>query len=221
MIQHALIMAAGRGNRMRPLTDILPKSMVPYKNDTLIGHSLEKLRHQVPNIHVTVGYKKAMLAHYLMEKGINSLHNTEGHGNAWWIGNTLLRYVNEPVLVLTTDNVTEIDLQFLAEEYQRCGEPVCMLVPTTPLANVSGDYLLAENDIVLEISRQSISDRYCTGIQVINPFIVNKSMGNGQTDDFNTIWRELMKEKQLKVSNLYPHVWFSIDTLENLSSNAD
>ena len=68
VVNHALIMAAGRGNRMRPLTDSIPKPMAIYNGNTLIENGLQMLRDIIPHIHVTVGYKKAMLAEYLMKE---------------------------------------------------------------------------------------------------------------------------------------------------------
>ncbi|MEL7658077.1 MAG: sugar phosphate nucleotidyltransferase, partial [Bacillota bacterium] len=149
LIKQALIMAAGRGNRMRPLTDLLPKSMVPYNGDTLIGNSLSELHKCVSKIHVTVGYKKAMLAEYLMTRGeVDTIINTEGHGNAWWIVNSIMCYVDEPILVVTTDNVTEIDIDFISDQYKRLNCPVCMLVPVKPISGIDGDYITHRNGLV-------------------------------------------------------------------------
>jgi NDP-sugar pyrophosphorylase family protein len=215
-IRHALIMAAGRGNRMRPLTDIIPKPMLPYKNDTLIGNSLSMLLNCVSFIHVTVGYKRAMLSQYLMERGVDTVMNTEGHNNAWWIGNTLMRYVDEPVLVLTTDNITELDITFLREEYHRAGSPACMLVPVIPIPMIEGDYIDHEDGWVTGVQRLEPKEIYCSGIQVINPCKVASSVG--ETDDFYTVWNSLISMKQLRVSKVYPKPWFSIDTLEQLAN---
>jgi len=201
---------------MRPLTDVLPKSMVPYKQDTLIGNNLTMLNQNIPNIHVTVGYKKAMLSSYLMERGVDTIINTEGHGNAWWISHTVMRYVNAPVLVLTTDNITELDFRFLEEEYQSLGEPACMLVPVLPIPSIEGDYIEHENGIVANVQRQTPHEIYCSGIQVLNPAHVN--IIAPELDDFYAIWNKLIEVKQLKVSNLYPKQWFSIDTLEQLAN---
>jgi NDP-sugar pyrophosphorylase family protein len=215
-IQHALIMAAGRGNRMRPLSDILPKAMMPYNGDTLIGNSLAMLNECVSCVHVTVGYKRAMLSQYLMERGVNSIFNTEGHGNAWWIANTLMRYLDEPVLVLTTDNVTELDLQFLISEYYRLQMPACMLVPVLPIPSVEGDYIEHADGTVLRLQRDAPKEIYCSGIQIINPTHVLSLVGQ-HTEDFGLIWTSLIAEQQLKVSNIYPKTWFSVDTLEHLA----
>ena len=40
----------------------------------------------------------------------------------------------------------------------------------------------------------------------------------GFAEDFNTIWSNLIAEKLLFTSSVYPQVWFSVDTLEQLAS---
>lgn len=64
-IRHAVIMAAGRGLRMMPLTEAIPKPMAPYNGATLIARGIERLADRFEHIHVTVGYKGAMLAQSL------------------------------------------------------------------------------------------------------------------------------------------------------------
>ncbi|HDS45265.1 MAG TPA: hypothetical protein ENN68_04105 [Methanomicrobia archaeon] len=57
-----VILAAGRGERLRPLTDRKPKSLLPVCNKPLIEYQLELLRaHGVDEIAVVVGYLKEQL----------------------------------------------------------------------------------------------------------------------------------------------------------------
>ena len=103
LVNHALIMAGGRGMRLMPLTDIVPKAMVPYNGSTLIATGISKIRKHIPNIYITVGYKGAMLAKHVIEHNVSAIFNTEGKDNAWWIFNTLLKHLDEPIFVLTCD----------------------------------------------------------------------------------------------------------------------
>jgi len=69
MLENVLILVAGRGNRMRPLSDIIPKAMALYKGDTLIGNTLKSFNDGNYIIHVTVGYKSLILSQYLLNGG--------------------------------------------------------------------------------------------------------------------------------------------------------
>jgi NDP-sugar pyrophosphorylase family protein len=210
-------MAAGRGNRMRPLTDSLPKPLVAFNGDTLIGNSLYMLKNVIPHVHVTVGYKKAMLAEYLMTRGgVDTVINTEGHGNAWWIQNTLMQFLDEPVLVLTTDNITELDIRFLTNEYIRLGCPPCMIVPVLPIDGIEGDYIEQEHGIVCSLQRAVPHDSYCSGIQVLNPRQINV-LAEYQCEHFYDAWNMLISQQKLVTSHIYPKAWFTVDTLEQLA----
>ena len=48
-IQNALIMAAGRGQRMMPLTQVIPKPMAPYLDSTLIAQGIQRDRGYMRN----------------------------------------------------------------------------------------------------------------------------------------------------------------------------
>ncbi|MEK6334528.1 MAG: sugar phosphate nucleotidyltransferase [Acidobacteriota bacterium] len=214
LIQNAVILAAGRGQRMMPLTEDVPKPMAPYNGSTLIAEGITKIVERIDKVHVTVGYKKAMLAEHVIKHGACSVFNTEGESNSWWIFNTPLKYLDEPVCVLTCDNVVEIDFDLLGEDYLRLGQPACMIVPVLPVAGLEGDYIFRDGSIVSRLDRHEPSDIYCSGIQVLNPFRVNELVQ--AEGDFYSLWNQLIPQKQLCVSSIYPKKWFAVDTLEHL-----
>jgi NDP-sugar pyrophosphorylase family protein len=217
-INHAVILAGGRGNRMMPLTECVPKAMAPYNGSTLIAQGIEKIRKHIKNIHITVGYKGAMLAQHVIQHDVSSVFNTEGKSNSWWIYNTLLKNLNEPLFVLTCDNIVELDFELLESDYYYYGEPACMIVPVRPVAGLDGDYIFHENNVVKELNRYKESDIYCSGIQIINPYVINEMTLEGP--DFYSVWQQLIDKDQVITSRIYPKRWFSVDTLEQLSELA-
>ncbi len=215
-IRHAIIMAAGRGLRMTPLTDVIPKPMAPYDGSTLIARGIARLAQRIEHIHVTVGYKKAMLAQHVIEHGASSVFNTEGKSNCWWIYNTLLRHLDEPMFVLTCDNVVDLDFELLEHNYRHLGAPACMLVPVRPMPGLDGDYIFSDGPVVTRLSRTDQSDVYCSGVQVLNPCRIKQLTREGES--FYSTWEQLMAEEKLLVSSIYPKKWFAVDTLDQLVS---
>ena len=80
MINHAIILAAGRGIRLMPLTKEIPKAMVKIKNQTLILNGIKKVQKYISNIHITVGYKGSMIAKHVIKNNVRSVINTNKKG---------------------------------------------------------------------------------------------------------------------------------------------
>ena len=218
MFNHAVILAAGRGIRMMPLTKTTPKPLAIYQGQTLIEAGIKKLKKVIKNVHITVGYKGTLVASHVIKKGVQSVINNETHGNAWWLYNSILKNINEPVIILTCDNVIDINLDFIKREYQKLNKKAdCILVSVKPDSRFEGDYLkLDSNNRILEISRTNVSKYLASGMQILNPYRVNKLVN--ETDNFGDIWFELIKKKKLYSTKIYRSKWLAIDNLKQLKS---
>jgi NDP-sugar pyrophosphorylase family protein len=213
-VDHALIMAAGRGARMMPMTAVIPKPMAPFLGSTLIINGIRSIRSRIRNIHITVGYKGAMLAEHVIKQNVSTVLNTNDKGNAWWIYHTLMKNLNEPIFVLTCDNIVDLDFDQLEREYCEFNEPACMVVPVKPVQGLEGDYIFQGNNIVTKLDRHEPSKIYCSGIQIINPYKINQL--TDEAEDFYGVWDQLIKQKEVYTSNIYPKRWFAVDTMEHL-----
>lgn len=214
-VRHAVILAAGRGIRMLPLTNVMPKAMAPYNGSTLIAAGIERIREQVPFVHITVGHHGAMLAEHVIHHGVSTVVNTTGHGNAWWLFNTFLSMIDEPLVVLTCDNVTNLDFSLLENDYVRYGSPACMLVPVEPVRGLEGDFIFHDDHVVQRLSRTKVAPTYCSGIQIVNPTRIRNLIGDGH-EDFQSVWSCLIPLGEVRASSVYPHTWFTVDTIEHL-----
>ncbi|MBD1138936.1 NDP-sugar synthase [Pelagibacterales bacterium SAG-MED46] len=212
-IDHAFIMAAGRGARLMPLTKKIPKGLVKYKQSSLIANGIKRLKKYINFVHISVGYKGPILAKHLIEQKVSSIINTHKKGNSWWIFNSIFKYFDKPIYVLTCDNVTNIDFKKIENDYYKKKQPLCMIIPTTPVTGLSGDYIFRKKNVVKKLSRNTKSDIYCTGIQVLNPKKINDNIK--ATEDFNILWKRLIKINQLYVSDIKPKKWYTVDNIEN------
>ena len=212
-INHAFIMAAGRGTRLRPLTKKIPKGLIKFRQTSLIANGIKKLKKFIDFIHISVGYKGPILAKHLIEEKVSSIINTDKKGNSWWIFNSIFKSFDSPLYVLTCDNVTNIDFKKIENDYYKKGQPICMIIPTKPIKGLAGDYIFRKKNIIQGLSRKVKSDIYCTGIQVLNPKKINDKINS--TDDFNILWKRLIKIKQLYVSDVMPKKWYTVDNVDN------
>ena len=212
-INHAFIMAAGRGTRLMPLTKKIPKGLVKFKQTSLIARGIRRLKKYIKFIHISVGYKGPILAKHLIEEKVSSIINTDKKGNSWWIFNSTFNSFDCPIFVLTCDNVTNIDFKKIEKDYYKKGQPLCMIIPTRPVNGLKGDYIFRKKNLIKNLSRTKKSEIYCTGIQILNPKKINDRIK--PTDDFNILWKRLIKIKQLFVSDIMPKKWYTVDNIDN------
>jgi len=72
-----VIMAGGLGTRMRPLTNVIPKPLIPLKDKTIIETIIDKFRlFGASNFYLTVNYKHEMIKQYF-ESIPNKLYNVD------------------------------------------------------------------------------------------------------------------------------------------------
>ena len=78
-----MVLAAGLGTRMRPITDRLPKPLVTLGGRTLLDHAIDRLAaSEVERVVVNLHYKPEMIAAHLAERrppAITLVHESELH----------------------------------------------------------------------------------------------------------------------------------------------
>ena len=144
----AMILAAGRGDRMRPLTDQTPKPMLPAGGKPLIQHHVERL--------AAAGIRELVINHAhlgrLIEEGLGDgsrfgasiRYSAEGEGRALETGGGIFKALPllgpEPFLVVNGDIWTDIDFLDLA---LADGDLAQLVLVANPPHNPGGDFALA------------------------------------------------------------------------------
>ena len=84
MTVKAVILAAGKGTRMLPLTETKPKPLLPSIENSLLISQINFLRTITDDITVTIGYKKELLIHALKLYSVNQYIYGKDKENAFW-----------------------------------------------------------------------------------------------------------------------------------------
>lgn len=119
---HAIILAGGRGKRLRPITDYVPKPLVPLNNIPIIEWQILYLKKfGVKEITICTGYKTEMIQNFLAVKnnlGLKIKFSVEktplGTGGA--IKQAGLSIKGKSFFVLNGDTITNIDLGKLVKK---------------------------------------------------------------------------------------------------------
>lgn len=126
----AVLMAGGKGERLRPLTETTPKPLLKVGKKTIIDHNVDRLiDYGINNIYVTVNYlADQLIEHFKGHDAVECIREPEFLGT---IGS--LRFVKnlgEEILVLNSDLYTQIDYEAFYLHFRRSGADMC--IATTP-----------------------------------------------------------------------------------------
>lgn len=188
---NAMILAAGLGTRLKPLTDEKPKALIEIAGMTLLEISIKKLlKHGFENIIVNVHHFGDMIISYLKEKnnfGANIYVSDERKllldtGGAI---KEIEKHINFdfPILVYNVDVITDLDLMKLYEYHSQSDNLATLAVRKRN----SGRYLLLDRDNILcgwtnKITKEKrlVRDNISTlnefafsGIHAVNPAVFN------------------------------------------------
>ena len=124
---YALILAGGKGERLRPLTDTIPKPMALVNGHPILAHQVDWLREAgVTDVVFLIGYLGELVENYFRDGakfGIRAHYSHEerplGRGGALRCGLQMLPNGEEPVIATNGDVVTDADIGELLVEFDK------------------------------------------------------------------------------------------------------
>jgi dTDP-glucose pyrophosphorylase len=115
-----VIMAGGKGKRLKPLTDEVPKPLLKIGDKTIIEHNIDRLtKYGINNFFVAVNHFKEQIIDYLKNKQNVEINYTEEPFAMGTIGAVSLikEFKNENVLILNADLLTNMDFEDFYEQF--------------------------------------------------------------------------------------------------------
>jgi MurNAc alpha-1-phosphate uridylyltransferase len=217
---HAMILAAGRGERMRPLTDSLPKPLLPVAGKPLIVWHLEKLaRAGIHNVVINHAWLGHLLESHLgngAQFGLNIQYSAENTAleTAGGITKALPLLGTDPFLVLNGDIWCDWDVaqshKIAAQLKENIRLAWILLVPN-PQHHPDGDFALsAAGDVVLGSSNR---DTF-SGIGIYDPALFS-TITPGHPAKLAPLLRDAIARQTISGAR-YNGTWVDVGTPERL-----
>ncbi len=165
----AMILAAGRGERLRPLTENLPKALVEVQGESLLERHLDAIKAAgIDSVVINLGWHGEQIVERIgsgSEFGLDVVYSPEGENileTGGGIHRALPMLGDAPFLVVNADIYTDMPLQGIELDADAAGHLV--LVPT-PDDKPSGDFELVEN----RVRNSESPDLTFSGVAVYRP----------------------------------------------------
>ena len=175
---HAMILAAGRGERLRPLTDHLPKPLIKIGDRCLIEHHLVALAQAgVDQVVINLDHLGDMIESHIGDGkryGLSVVYSREPEGaldTGGGIRQALRLITTDPFVVLNSDIWTDLYLNSLPDGIDGQGH---LLLVDNPVHNPAGDFHLLGQKVLNQPVGNSVSLTF-SGIGIYRHSLFNDS----------------------------------------------
>ncbi|MCZ6513515.1 MAG: NDP-sugar synthase [Nitrospinae bacterium] len=195
----AMILAAGFGTRLRPLTDKIPKPMMPILNRPILEHTIHLLRtHGIHDIVINLHHLPDMITDFFGDGrkfGVNLhwSHEPKILGTAGGIKKAQQWLDGESFLVINSDVVTDIDLSEVIAFHKAKNSALTLVVREGDSPEQCDPIEVDEDDRIVHMvgaSSMNMPDYTTrvlfTGVQIMEPEIFDRIPENkfyGTTTD--------------------------------------
>ena len=216
----AMILAAGMGNRMRPLTLHTPKPLLEVGGKPLIVWHIEKLQKMgVQEIVINTAWLGEKLADALgdgSQFGVKILWSHEGEGleTAGGIINALPLLGNEPFILVNGDVWTTMDFAPLLN-VQLENDLAHLVLVENPVQHPQGDFTLAANKAYTFEQARSGENLTYSGVAVMHPQMFD-GLQSGKRP-LAPLLKQAMQQEKISAQKLQG-VWVDVGTPERLNA---
>ena len=209
----AIILAGGRGKRLRPITDKIPKPLILINNKPLIERTINYLKtYGITEIIVSSGYKSDLIEKFLKKKknfGCNIIFSIEktplGTGGA--IKKALKFVDEESFVVLNGDIVTNIDLKKILKKPNT--------IAANELKTKFGTMDIKNNKILKFNEKKDVTNVWMNpGIYHLSKDIKKLIPEKGSLE--GGVFPKMVRNKSLETVKFKNALWFSIDSHKDI-----
>jgi NDP-sugar pyrophosphorylase family protein len=223
-----VILAGGKGVRLRPLTYTIPKPLLPVGERPILEEIIERLARQgLRDLVIAVGYRAELIETYFRDGAqlgvrIEYVRETQPLGTAGPLA--LVRAQcdlpeREPLLVMNGDILTDLDMRALIDAHGRNGDALTVVTREFQLQHPYGVIQLEGRLLRGIVEKPAVTDTVSGGIYAVGREAIDL-VPEGRFFDMPDLVTALLAAG--RPVGAYPHdgEWLAIDRIEQLEDAA-
>ena len=207
MIKKAMILAAGLGKRVHPLTLNCPKPLLKIGDETLLSNTLKLLKlFGIKQVIINVHYLREQIIDYIKKNKFNLSINIVKEENkildtGGGVLNAIRYFSNKPFIIINPDTIWSSyyleELKLMEKAFFDSKKSKCSLLVVNKKKSFDqsfkGDFDL-ENNLISRRHKNNLSYIY-TGLQIIKPEVFSDL--DMEIFSINRIWDKLIESSEL------------------------
>jgi NDP-sugar pyrophosphorylase family protein len=221
-----VILAGGRGVRLRPLTYTIPKPLLPIGEKPILEEIIERLKAQgLDDFIIAVGYRAELIETYFRDGAqlgvrINYVRETQPLGTAGPLSLAREKLAaNEPLLLMNGDMLTDLDMRALLEQHRESGNEVTVVTREYALQHPYGVIQVEDGRITGIVEKPTVTDTVSAGIYAIEPLALDV-IPEGQFFDMPDLINRLVATGRTVGVFPFAGEWLAIDRIDQLEDAA-
>ncbi len=212
----AIILAGGQGKRLKPITDYVPKPLVPIKNVPIIEWQIRYLKKfGVTEVIICTGYKTEMIENYLNLKNMGLKIRFSVEKSPLGTGGAIKKagkMINEKsFFVINGDTITNIDLKKLSKKSNA--------IAAIELRTKFGILEAKDEKIVKFREKKEISNTWMNaGIYHLEKEVLKELPNKGDIE--KTLFLDYAKKGKLNTVKFKNVKWYSVDSFKDMEDCA-
>ena len=208
----AIILAGGRGKRLKPVTDYVPKPLVPIKNIPIIEWQIKYLKKfGISEVIICSGYKTEMIENYLTMKNMGVIvkfsieKSPLGTGGAIKKAGEMIK--DKSFFVINGDTITNIDLKKLSKKPNA--------IAAIELRTKFGILETNDDKIINFREKKEIQDTWMNaGIYHLQKDVLKELPNKGDIE--KTLFPDYAKKGKLNIVKFKNVKWYSVDSFKDM-----
>ena len=213
-LPEAIILCGGKGERLRPITNNIPKPLIKINDKPILYYVITHLKkYDINKIHIASGYKSELIKNHFSDNKYDidiSIYNS-GDVDIIKRIQDILVHVEKDILVLYGDTISNVDINELILRHRQSSKEITMTV--WPLKIAYGLVEIESDGTVESFAEKPTLDKWIN----IGYFYINKNYFDLIFN--NDIFERLLQQSASNGSiNAYKHhgVHITVNTLSEL-----